>query len=83
MQEPQKFPSRKKFLLTGLGAFCSALAVRFAIGGSRKAQVVETVKLLTEDGQLVEVSRTKLASRGKKITDGELQKWIKNKPVNK
>ncbi len=83
MQEPQEFPSRKKFLLAGVAAFCSALAVRLGIRGSRKAEAGETVKMLTEDGQLVEVNKTMLASRGKKITNGELQKWIKNRPVNK
>lgn len=34
-------------------------------------------KLLTEDGQLVEVDLSKIISTGKKISDKELIEWIK------
>ena len=36
------------------------------------------VKLLAQDGTLVEVDRKLLISPGKKITDRELQAWVKN-----
>lgn len=34
------------------------------------------VKMLTQDGRLVEVDKTMIA-RGKKITNEELQQWVK------
>ena len=39
----------------------------------------KTVKMLTQDGQLVEVDATLLAENRKKISDKELQKWVKRK----
>ena len=35
------------------------------------------VKMLTEDGRLVEIDEALLTASRKKITDSELQKWIK------
>ncbi len=32
--------------------------------------------MLTQDGRLVEIDKSLLASSGKKITDKELQKWV-------
>ncbi len=39
----------------------------------------KTVKMLTQDGTLVEVDATLLASNSKKISDKELQNWMKSK----
>ena len=36
-----------------------------------------TVKMLTQDGSLVEIDKKLLASSGKKISNKELQEWIK------
>ncbi len=38
-----------------------------------------TVKMLTQDGKLVEVDAAFLAAAKKKISDKELQNWVKNK----
>lgn len=73
---PSTPPSRKKFLLLTAAAFCSATLLRFITRGKRKEST--TVKMLTEDGRLVEIDKTLLAPRGKKITDNELQQWVKN-----
>jgi hypothetical protein len=35
------------------------------------------VKMLTQDGSLVEIDKKLLASSGKKISNEELQQWIK------
>ena len=40
---------------------------------------IETVKMLTQDGQLVEVDAKLLAASRKKISDKELQDWVKNR----
>lgn len=79
MEQPQKAPTRKKILLWG-AAILSTLTVLKFIPGSKKEQnepVKETVKMLTRDGRLVEVDKKLLASSGKKISNEELQKWIK------
>jgi hypothetical protein len=73
-------PSRKKFLLLGFAAFCSATALRIFTKGRKKTP--ETVKMLTQDGRLVEIDKTMLALRSKKITNEELKQWVKSKPVN-
>ena len=38
-----------------------------------------TVKMLTQDGKLVEVDASLLAANTKKITNKELQNWVKSK----
>ena len=43
----------------------------------RKKQDLKKVKMLTQDGKLVEVDARLLASTFTKITDKELQNWIK------
>jgi hypothetical protein len=42
-----------------------------------KKKKSETVKMLTQDGKLVEIDKKLLASPGKKISDIELQQWVK------
>jgi hypothetical protein len=38
----------------------------------------KTVKMLTQDGQLVEVDANLLAANSKKISNIELQNWVKS-----
>jgi hypothetical protein len=75
MEQPTKSPTRKKFLFLG-AAILSSLAF-FKIIPHTKNDKKETVKMLTQDGQLVEIDKILLASSGKKINDKELQGWIK------
>jgi hypothetical protein len=75
----RKTPSRKKFLLWS-AAILSSLTVFKLIPGIKKKKgdrAGETVTMLTQDGKLVEVDKKLLASSGKKISDEELQKWVK------
>ena len=37
----------------------------------------ESVKMLSQDGKLVEIKKSLLLSSGKKISDEELKKWVK------
>lgn len=78
MQEFQKNQSRKKFLVWGATVLSSVTVLNFFTGTRKKKP--ETVKMLTQDGKLVEIDPKLLASGGKKITDKELQQWVKNKP---
>ena len=80
MQQPTT-PTRKKFLLWSAAIFSSLAVLKF-FTGSKKSNIsadgknTGTVKMLTQDGRLVEIDKNLLATSGKKVTDEELQKWI-------
>lgn len=75
--------SRKKFLLWGAAIFSSITAIKIFSGSKNTAnnndENAGTVKMLTQDGKLVEVDKKLLASGSNKISDEELQKWISKK----
>jgi hypothetical protein len=77
MQDVKKKTSRKKFLIWTTAIFSSFAA--FKIFGSKPKK--QMVKMLTEDGSLVEIDSSLLVAKGRKVTDKELQEWVKNKPV--
>jgi len=76
----------RKSVLTGLGilSFFSILRLfpirkapeKIACGPSNPK---ETMNLLSQDGQLVEVDVSRIKSLQKKISDQELQNWITKK----
>jgi hypothetical protein len=75
--------SRKKFLLWGAAIFSSVTALKIFSGSKNTANKNDenagTVKMLTQDGKLVEVDKKLLAAGSNKISDEELQKWISKK----
>ena len=76
MQESQKNTSRKKFLLWTAAVVTSVTALKFIPGTKKKKS--DTVKMLTQDGTLVEIDIDKIpGSKRKNVTDPELQAWIK------
>jgi hypothetical protein len=75
MQEFEKLESRKKFLLWSAAALSSAAVLKFFKVPKKKK--VETVKMLTRDGKLIEVNASAIPNKKKKITNKELQNWIK------
>lgn len=75
MQEAQPSTSRKKFLLWSATILSSATIFKFIKIPKKKK--TETVKMLTQEGKLVEIDKKLLFSPGKKITDKELQQWVK------
>lgn len=75
MELPLKSPTRKKFLLWGAAILSSLTFMKFI--SDKKEEKNETIKMLTQDGKLVEINSELLASSGKKISDEELQKWVK------
>jgi hypothetical protein len=79
MQESGKLQSRKKFLLWGAAALSSVPVLKFFKVPKKKN--TETVKMLTRDGKLVEVAISALPSKKQKITNKELQNWIKKDKV--
>jgi hypothetical protein len=82
LQEPN---SRRK-LLTGIGILSFFSFLNF-FRFKKKSEIIEcspnvsgnTKKLLGQDGQLVEVDLSKIRILQKKISDQELQEWVKRK----
>lgn len=79
MQDPQQPSSRKKFLLWAATAVSSVTALKFLTGTKKKDDATKksTVKMLTEDGKLVEIDQELVIRSARKINDKELQQWIK------
>jgi len=80
---PANSPSRRKFVL-GLGIFSAFAAVATATGlpslvkkFTKTPVKTKTVKMLTEDGRLVEIDQSLITASKKKVTNAELQHWIK------
>ena len=76
MEQNQNQSSRKKFVTWGLAILASATVLRFIIPGKKKKG---TVKMLTQDGKLVEVDKDLVSGYKRKITEKELKRWVKNK----
>ena len=75
MEQPQKASTRKQFLLWGAAVLSSLTLLKFIPGNKRKE--AGTVKMLSQDGKLVEVDIEKLSgNKGKKITDEQLKNWV-------
>jgi hypothetical protein len=72
--------SRKNFVKRGLGwaALLAAAALPFSLRDKTRTKP-KTVKMLSQDGKLVEVDERLLPSRRKKITDDELKNWVTKK----
>lgn len=75
MNTDNKLQSRKKFI--GLSISAAALFATFKFLTPKKKKEMNTVKMLTQDGKLVEVDIASIPPGKKKITNKELQNWIK------
>lgn len=75
MQHSTMTPSRKKFILWSATLVASLTGLKFLRGSKKKNS--ETVKMLTQDGKLVEIDKSLLSVSGKKISKEELQNWVK------
>ena len=75
MDNENKMQSRKKFIAVSISAAALLTVFRFFIPGKKKKS--GTVKMLTQDGKLVEVDIAALPTTKKKITNKEMQTWIK------
>jgi hypothetical protein len=82
MQVEENKVSRRK-LISWLGVLSLfTVAGASAFRPTKKSKAPKTVKMLTQDGQLVEVDASLLASNKKKISVKELQGWVKSKKSN-
>ncbi len=78
MEQNQNLTSRKKFFLWGLGIISSLTALKLIIP---KKKISTTVKMLAEDGKLVEVDVNQIKKTGIKVSNKDIHTWIKNKPT--
>ena len=67
--------NRRRFLYGAAGTLSALFLWRFNKKEEKKKD--EPVKMLTEDGQLVEVDPRYLGSVGKKIKPEEIHTWVK------
>ncbi len=79
-------PDRRRFVwAVGFLSIFTALAAATGFRLPRKKNILEcgpeakktTVKMLTQDGKLVEIDAALLTAATKKISDAELQQWIR------
>ncbi len=70
----EKTTNRKKFLWWGVTAVGAALLLK--VFPKKKQEESATVKMLTQDGKLVEVDRKLVASTGSKVSNSDLKKWL-------
>jgi hypothetical protein len=75
MNTDNSLQTRKKFI--GLGITTAALLTAFRFFIPEKKKKSETVTMLTQDGKLVVVDVEALPAKKKKISNKELQNWIK------
>jgi hypothetical protein len=81
MSTPSKPTSRKKFLWWGSALIAGVAAVKW-LPFYRPARPVAgaRTKMLTQDGRLVEIDESLVTRSGKKISNTELQHWVKKEP---
>ncbi len=77
MQDKEHKVTRRKF--AGWLGVLSLFTMAGAALMPWKNKKTKTVKMLTWDGKLVEIDASLLASGSKKISDKDLQNWVKTK----
>jgi len=60
----------------GIASAFSAIGFLFRPKGNKKTKMV---KMLTQDGKLVEVDISKLSGKKTKIKDEQIHTWVRNK----
>ena len=78
MEKNKKDLSRKKFLFWGLG-ISSVFVVPSFLRFTKKTPPPKTMKMLTQDGKLVEVEIQKVSGTKTKISNKDIHNWIANK----
>ena len=79
MEKEIKNISRKKFVFWGLGAG-ALLAIPSFLRFSKKKKDSQKVKMLTQDGRLVEIDVANIPDKKKKIANADIHTWINKKP---
>ena len=77
MKKETKDLSRKKFLFWGIG-ISSLLAIP-AFLRPKKNKETKTVKMLTQDGRLVEIEVANIPSKKNKLKANDIHTWVNKK----
>jgi hypothetical protein len=77
MKKEIKKISRKNFLSWGVG-ITSVLALP-AFLRNKKKKKPQKVKMLTQDGRLVEIDMENIPSKKQKIKDADIHTWVNKK----
>ena len=77
MNRELKPNSRRKFIFMGIASAAVFSAFKFFKRAPKAPEEKQTVKMLSQDGKLVEVDVVALKGQKKKITNKELQNWVK------
>ena len=81
MEESPKTSNRRKFLLWSATILSSLTLLKFI--PATKKEKKETVKMLTQDGKLVEVEIDKLNDgKRNRISDEELKSFVKKNKIS-
>ncbi len=78
MQIIEKKVTRRK-AVGWLGVLSLVAMAGAALNPWKNKKNPRTVKMLTQDGKLVEIDASLLASNAQKISDKELQNWVSSK----
>jgi hypothetical protein len=78
---PKETNARRK-LLAGLGALSLFPILKFGFLAKKKDVIscvpeIKTMKMLTQDGRLVEVDMSKIKGAREKISNTQLRNWMK------
>ena len=74
----EKDLSRKKFLFWGIG-ISSLFALPAFLRTSKKNKETKTVKMLTQDGRLVEINVSNIPSKKDKLKQADIHTWVNKK----
>jgi len=78
MEKQIKNLSRKRFLSWGLGV-TSIIAVPSFLRRFKKHKDLQKVKMLTQDGLLVEIEVENIPVKKEKIKEGDIHNWVHKK----
>ena len=79
MEKQIKNLSRKKFISWGFG-ITTLLALPAFFRSSKKKKESQKVKMLTQDGRLVEIDVANIPDKKKKIQQADIHTWVNKKP---
>lgn len=80
MENQNKNVSRKKMISWGIG-FTALLALPSFLRFSKKKKETRKVKMLTQDGKLVEIDVVNIPEKKKKIQQADIHTWVSKKPT--
>ncbi len=76
MTANKEHSSRRKFIGWGMGALAAFSSIGLFFSQKKKKKIV---KMLTQDGHLVEVDEALIKSTGKKVDNKGIHTWVKKK----